>query len=324
MTHAIQIQQYGGPEVLEWVEVDVGEPQAGQARIKHTAVGLNFIDVYYRTGLYPVPLPSGIGSEAAGVVTAVGEGVSHIAVGDRVAYSNPPPIQSYSEECVMDARWLVKLPDEISDEAAASMMLKGWTAWYLLRRTYAVQPGDWIVLYAAAGGVGLIAGQWAKHLGARVIGIVGTQAKRELALAHGCEAAVLADDDVVAAVKDLTGGTGAAVVYDSVGRDTFHQSLDCLRPLGLMVSFGNASGAIEPFSVAELAKRGSLYLTRPTLWSYVTNREEVEAGSKELFDLVVSGAIEIEVGQRFALKDAAEAHRALEGRRTTGSTVLIP
>jgi len=324
MTHAIRIQQYGGPEVLEWVEVEVGEPQAGQARVEHTAVGLNFIDVYYRTGLYPVPLPSGIGSEAAGVVTAVGEGVTHIAVGDRVAYSNPPPIQSYSEACVMDARWLVKLPDEISDEAAASMMLKGWTAWYLLRRTYAVKPGDWIVLYAAAGGVGLIAGQWAKQLGARVIGIVGTQAKRELALAHGCEAAVLADDDVVAAVQDLTDGTGVSVVYDSVGRDTFHQSLDCLRPRGLMVSFGNASGAIEPFSVAELAKRGSLYITRPTLWSYVTNRAEVEAGSKELFDLVVSGVIKIEVGQRFALKDAAEAHRALEGRRTTGSTVLVP
>lgn len=324
MTHAIRIQQHGGPEVLEWVEVEVGEPQAGQARVEHTAVGLNFIDVYYRTGLYPVQLPSGIGSEAAGVVTAVGEGVTHVAVGDRVAYSNPPPIQAYSEACVMDARWLVKLPDEISDEAAASMMLKGWTAWYLLRRTYAVQPGDWIVLYAAAGGVGLIAGQWAKQLGARVIGIVGTQAKRELALAHGCESVVLADDDVVAAVKDLTGGKGAAVVYDSVGRDTFHQSLDCLRPRGLMVSFGNASGPIEPFSVAELAKRGSLYITRPTLWSYVTNREEVEAGSKELFKHVVGGAIEIEVGQRFALKDAAEAHRALEGRRTTGSTVLVP
>lgn len=324
MTHAIRIQQYGGPEVLEWVEVEVGEPQAGQARVEHTAVGLNFIDVYYRTGLYPVPLPSGIGSEAAGVVTAVGEGVTHIAVGDRVAYSNPPPIQSYSEACVMDARWLVKLPDEISDEAAASMMLKGWTAWYLLRRTYAVKPGDWIVLYAAAGGVGLIAGQWAKQLGARVIGIVGTQAKRELAIAHGCEAAVLADDDVVAAVQDLTDGTGVSVVYDSVGRDTFRQSLDCLRPRGLMVSFGNASGAIEPFSVAELAKRGSLYITRPTLWSYVTNRAEVEAGSKELFDLVVSDVIKIEVGQRFALKDAAEAHRALEGRRTTGSTVLVP
>ncbi len=324
MTHAIRIQQHGGPEVLEWVEVEVGEPQAGQACVEHTAVGLNFIDVYYRTGLYPVPLPSGIGSEAAGIVTAVGDGVTHVAVGDRVAYSNPPPIQSYSEKCVMDARWLVKLPDEISDEAAASMMLKGWTAWYLLRRTHVVQPGEWIVLYAAAGGVGLIAGQWAKQLGARVIGIVGTQAKRDLALAHGCEAAVLADDDVVAAVKDLTGGAGVSVVYDSVGRDTFFQSLDCLRPLGLMVSFGNASGPIEPFSVAELAKRGSLYITRPTLWTYVTNREEVEAASKELFDLVVSGGIEIEVGQRFALKDAAEAHRALEGRRTTGSTVLVP
>jgi len=324
MTQAIRIQQYGGPEVLDWVEIELGEPQAGQVRVKHAAVGLNFIDVYYRTGVYPIPLPSGIGSEAAGVVTAVGESVTHLAVGDRVAYSNPPPIQSYSEECVMDVRWLVKLPDEISDETAASMMLKGWTAWYLLRRTYAVKPGDWVVLYAAAGGVGLIASQWAKQLGARVIGIAGTEAKRELALSHGCEAAVLADDDVVAAVKELTGGLGASVVYDSVGRDTFHQSLDCLRPLGLMVSFGNASGPVDPFSLAELAKRGSLYVTRPTLWSYVTNREEVEVASKELFDLVVSGDIKIKIGQRFALQDAAEAHRALEGRRTTGSTVLIP
>ncbi len=324
MTHAIQFRKFGGPEVLEWVDIDLSAPGNGQARVAHTAIGLNFIDTYYRSGVYPLKLPSGLGSEAAGVVTAVGEGVTHVAVGDRVAYANPPPVQAYSEECVMDARWLVKLPDAISDKTAAAMMLKGWTAWYLFRRTYALQPGDWLVLYAAAGGVGLIASQWAKRIGARVIGIVGTQAKRELALAHGCEAVLLADEDIVTAVKDLTGGAGVPVVYDSVGRDTLNQSLDCLRPLGLMVSFGSSSGTIDALSLNDLAKRGSLYVTRPTLWSYVTNRAEVEAASQELFDLVVSGEIRIQVGQRFALRDAAEAHRALEGRGTTGSTVLVP
>jgi NADPH2:quinone reductase len=224
----------------------------------------------------------------------------------------------------MDARWLVKLPDAIDDQTAASMMLKGWTSWYLLRRTYAVQPGDWIVLYAAAGGVGLIASQWAQRLGARVIGIVGTQAKRELAAAHGCEAVLLADDDIVAAVKELTGGVGVPVVYDSVGRETLVQSLDCLQPRGLMVSFGSSSGTIDALALNELAKRGSLYVTRPTLWSYVTNREEVETASQALFEHVVNGEIKIEIGQTFPLAQAAEAHRALEGRRTTGSTVLIP
>jgi NADPH2:quinone reductase len=324
MTHAIQFRKFGGAEVLEWADIDLPTPSKGQARVAHTAIGLNFIDTYYRSGVYPLKLPSGLGSEAAGVVTAVGEGVTHVAVGDRVAYANPPPVQSYSEECVMDARWLVKLPDGISDETGAAMMLKGWTVWYLFRRTYAVQPGDWLLLYAAAGGVGLIASQWAKRLGARVIGIVGTEAKRELALAYGCEAVLLADEDIVAAVKKLTGGTGVPVVYDSVGRDTLYQSLDCLRPRGLLVSFGSSSGTIDALPLNELAKRGSLYVTRPTLWSYVTNRAEVEVASKELFDLVVSGAIRIEVGQHFALRDAADAHRALEGRRTTGSTVLVP
>jgi NADPH2:quinone reductase len=324
MTYAIQFATPGGPEVLEWVEINLRDPEPGQARVAHSAIGLNFIDTYYRSGVYPVPLPSGLGSEAAGVVTAVGKGVTHVAVGDRVAYANPPPVQAYSEECVMDARWLVKLPGEIDDETAAAMMLKGWTVWYLFRRTYVVKPDDWIVLYAAAGGVGLIACQWAKRIGARVIGIVGTDAKRKLALTHGCEAVVLADDDVVGAVKELTDGAGAPVVYDSVGRDTLYQSLDCLSPRGLLVSFGSSSGTVDALPLNELAKRGSLYVTRPTLWSYVTNRAEVEAASGELFELVRGGDIRIEIGQRFALQDAAEAHRALEGRRTTGSTVLMP
>ncbi len=310
--------------MLEWVEVKLPDPAPGQARVAHSAIGLNFIDTYYRSGVYPLKLPSGLGSEAAGVVTAVGDDVTHLAVGDRVAYANPPPIQAYSEECVMDARWLVKLPDEIDDETAAAMMLKGWTVWYLFRRTYAVKPDDTILLYAAAGGVGLIACQWAKRIGARVIGVVGTDAKRQLALAYGCDAVVLADDDVVGAVKDLTDGAGVPVVYDSVGRDTLEQSLDCLRPRGLLVSFGSSSGTVDALALNELAKRGSLYVTRPTLWSYVTNRDEVEAASGELFELVRSGDIHIEIGQRFALQDAADAQRALEGRRTTGSTVLIP
>lgn len=324
MTHAIRFSKFGGPEVLEWVDVDVPAPGKGQARVAHEAIGLNFIDTYYRSGVYPLKLPSGLGSEAAGIVTALGEGVTHVSVGDRVAYANPPPVQSYSEECVMDARWLVKLPDAIGEETAAAMMLKGWTAWYLYRRTYALKAGDWIVLYAAAGGVGLIASQWARQIGARVIGIVGTEAKRKLAIEHGCEIVLLAGDDIVAAVKDATNGAGVPVVYDSVGRETLYQSLDCLRPRGLLVSFGSSSGTVDALPLNELAKRGSLYVTRPTLWSYVTSRADVEAASTELFDLVVSGKIRIEVGQRFALDQAAEAHRALEGRRTTGSTVLVP
>jgi NADPH2:quinone reductase len=323
MVRAIQFDRFGGPEVLQYREVVVGEPGEGQARVAHSAIGLNFIDVYHRTGLYPLPLPSGLGGEAAGVVTAIGPGVTQVRVGDRVAYTAGAPLGSYSDERILDARWLVRLPAAIDDRTGAAMMLKGLTAWYLLKRSYEVARGEWILLYAAAGGVGLIATQWAKHLGARVIGIVGTSSKRELALAHGCEHVLLADSDVPARVKEITGG-GVPVVYDSVGRDTFMQSLDCLRPHGVMVSFGNSSGKVQPFELHELTKRGSLYVTRPTLQDFIRARSDLEAGSSELFALVERGIVEIAVNQRFALADAAAAHRELEARRTTGSTVLIP
>jgi len=324
MTHAIRINEFGGPEKLEFVEIELGQPGAGQARVAHTAIGLNFIDTYYRSGLYPVNLPSGLGGEAAGTVVSVGEGVTHVAPGDRVAYASPPPEQSYSEACVMDSKWLVKIPDDVTDETAAAMMLKGLTTWYLLRKTYVVQAGDWILLYAAAGGVGSIATQWAKRLGARVIGVVSTEAKRELALSHGCEEVLMADSDVVTAVREITNGSGVPVVYDPVGKETLYTSLDCLRPRGMLVSFGNASGAVDCLPLLELAKRGSLYVTRPVLWSNVTNREELESASNELFELVRNGDIKIEIGQRFGLANAADAHRALEARQTTGSTVLLP
>jgi NADPH2:quinone reductase len=323
MVRAIQFDRFGGPEVLQYRDVAVAEPGEGQARVAHSAIGLNFIDVYHRTGHYPLALPSGLGGEAAGVVTGVGPGVAQVRVGDRVAYTAPAPLGSYSEERVLDARWLVRLPRGIDDRTGAAMMLKGLTAWYLLKRSYAVARGDWILLYAAAGGVGLIASQWAKHLGARVIGVVGTSRKRELALANGCEHVLLADSDVPAQVKELTGG-GVPVVYDSVGRDTFMQSLDCLRPHGVMVSFGNSSGKVEPFALHELTKRGSLYVTRPTLQDFIRARADLEAGAADLFDLVERGIVEIAVNQTYALADAAAAHRALEARRTTGSTVLIP
>jgi NADPH2:quinone reductase len=324
MVRAIQFDRFGGPEVLQYREVAVAEPGPGQARVKHSAIGLNFIDVYHRTGLYPLALPSGLGGEAAGVVVATGAGVTQVRVGDRVAYTAPAPLGSYSEERVLDARWLVKLPRAIADRTGAAMMLKGLTAWYLLKRSYPVKRGDWILLYAAAGGVGLIAAQWARHLGARVIGVVSTEDKRALALAHGCEQVVLAGDDVRARVRELTGGSGVPVVYDSVGRDTFFQSLDCLRPHGLMVSFGNSSGKVEPFALHELTKRGSLYVTRPSLQDFIRERVDLDAGSSELFALVEKGVIEIAVNQTYALKDAATAHRDLEARRTTGCTVLLP
>jgi NADPH2:quinone reductase len=268
-------------------------------------------------------LPSGLGGEGAGVVTAVGAGVRHVKAGDRVAYTAPPPLGSYSDERVVAARCLVKLPDAIGDQTAAAMMLKGLTAWYLLKRSYKVASGDWILLYAAAGGVGLIAAQWARELGARVIGIVSTPAKRELALAHGCEQVLLDGDDVPRRVRELTSG-GVPVVYDSVGRTTFYQSLDCLRPHGVLVSFGNASGKVEPFSLNELMRRGSLYVTRPTLQDFIGERASLEAGAAELFSLVEKGRVAIEVNQTYALRDAAQAHRDLEARKTTGSTVLIP
>ena len=324
MVRAIQFDRFGGPEVLQYREVAVPEPGAGQARVKHTAVGVNFIDVYHRTGLYPLALPSGLGSEAVGVVVPTGAGVTHVKPGDRVAYNAAGSLGSYSEERLVDARWLVKLPRGIDDRAGAAMMLKGLTAWYLLDRSYKVARGDTILLYAAAGGVGLIAAQWARHLGARVIGIVGTEEKRALAIEHGCEHVLLASDDIRARVRALTDGRGVPVVYDSVGKDTFVQSLDCLRTHGLLVSFGNASGPVAPFSLLELTKRGSLYVTRPTLGDFIRERADLEAGCAELFGLVERGVIKIEVNQTYALADAASAHRDLEARRTTGSTVLLP
>jgi NADPH2:quinone reductase len=323
MVRAVQFDRFGGPEVLEYREVTVGDPGVGQARVEHRAIGLNFIDVYHRTGLYPLTLPSGLGGEAAGVVVAVGEGVTHVRVGDRVAYTAPAPLGSYSEERVLDARWLVKLPDAIDDETGAAMMLKGLTAWYLLTRSFAVKPGDVILLYAAAGGVGLIAAQWAKALGAHVIGIVGSQAKRDLALAHGCEHVLIDGDDVPRRVRELSGG-GVPVVYDSVGRTSFFQSLDCLRAHGLLVSFGNSSGKVQPFELQELTRRGSLYVTRPTLYDFIREPQDLARGSSELFALVEQGRIRIEVNQTYALRDAADAHRDLEARRTTGCTVLMP
>jgi NADPH2:quinone reductase len=323
MTRAIRFQSFGGPEVLEYCEVELPALRDGEARVAHRAIGLNFVDVYHRSGLYPLSLPSGIGGEGAGVVTAVGAGVGHVKVGDRVAYTAPAPLGSYSEERVIDARWLVKLPSGVDEKTGAAMMLKGLTAWYLLKRSYKVTQGDWILLYAAAGGVGLIAAQWARALGARVIGIVGTPAKRELALAHGCEHVLLDGDDIPRKVRELSSG-GVPVVYDSVGRTSFYQSLDCLRPHGVLVSFGNSSGKVEPFGLHELTRRGSLYVTRPTLYDFIGERASLEAGAAELFSLVAQRRVAIEVNQTYALRDAAQAHRDLEARKTTGSTVLIP
>jgi NADPH2:quinone reductase len=323
MTRAIRFDSFGGPEVLRYQNVEVPAPGEGEARVAHRAIGVNFIDVYHRTGLYPLTLPSGLGGEGAGVVTAVGPKVLHVKVGDRVAYTAPPPLGSYSDERVVAARCLVKLPDAIADETAAAMMLKGLTAWYLLKRSYKVAPGDWILLYAAAGGVGLIAAQWARELGARVIGIVSTPAKREIALAHGCEHVLLDGDDIPRRVRELANG-GVPVVYDSVGRTSFYQSLDCLRPHGVLVSFGNSSGKVEPFGLHELMRRGSLFVTRPTLQDFIGERAALEAGAAELFDLVEKRRVAIEVNQKYALRDAAQAHRDLEARKTTGSTVLVP
>jgi NADPH2:quinone reductase len=323
MTRAIRFSSFGGPEVLEYRDIELAAPTAGEARVAHGAIGVNFIDVYHRTGLYPLALPSGLGGEGAGVVTAIGAGVTHVAPGDRVAYTAPAPLGSYATERNVDARWLVKLPASLDDKTGAAMMLKGLTAWYLLKRSYAVARGDWIVLYAAAGGVGLIAAQWAKELGARVIGIVGSEAKRELALRAGCEHVLLDGDDIPARVRELTNG-GVPAVYDSVGRTSFYQSLDCLRPHGVLVSFGNSSGKVEPFGLHELTKRGSLYVTRPTLYDFIRERAALEAGTAELTALVAQGRVKIEVNQAYALADAAQAHRDLEARKTTGCTVLLP
>jgi NADPH2:quinone reductase len=323
MTHAIRIHEIGGPEVLRWEAIDVPDPGPGEALIRQTAAGLNFIDVYFRTGLYPAPsFPATIGNEGAGVVEAVGDGVTEVAAGDRVAYCMS--LGSYAQRRVIASKQLVKIPDGIGDEQAAAVMLKGCTVQYLIRRTHAVQPGETVLFHAAAGGCGLIACQWLKHLGATVIGTVGTREKAELAKAHGCDHPIVyTEESFVDRVKELTGGKGVPVVYDSVGKDTFDDSLRCLQPRGLMVSFGNASGAVEPFKPAILAGRGSLFLTRPTLATYTATREELEETTAELFDVVGRGAVRIEVNQTYALENAAQAHRDLEARKTTGSTVLL-
>jgi len=325
MVKAIRIHQLGGPEALAWDEVEVGAPGPGQVRLKQTAVGLNYIDVYHRTGLYPVPaLPSTIGLEAAGVVEEVGEGVADLAVGDRVAYASPP-IGAYAEARLMPADRLVKLPEQIDERRAAAMMLQGMTVQYLVRRTYRVQPGETVLFHAAAGGVGLIACQWLSRLGATVIGTVGSKEKAALARAHGCHHTIdYREEDFVARVKEITDGDGVPVVYDSVGKDTFEGSLNCLRPFGLMVSFGNASGPVPPIDLGKLAALGSLYITRPTLMTYNARRADLENSAAELFDAVLTGAVKIEVNQTYPLAEAAQAHRDLEARKTTGSTILIP
>ncbi len=324
MTHAIRIHATGGPEVMRWEEVSVGETAPNEARVRHAAVGLNFIDVYFRSGRYPLQLPSGLGLEGAGVVEAVGSAVTDVQVGDRVAYAGGPP-GAYAEVRNIPADRLVKLPDSIDFKTAAAMMLQGMTAQYLLRRTYRVQAGDTILIQAAAGGVGLIVCQWAKALGATVIGTVSSDAKAALAKAHGCDHPIIyTREDFVARVKEITGGEGVPVVYDSVGADTFAKSLDCLRPLGMMVTFGQSAGPVAPVDTQELSKRGSLFLTRPTLFTYIAKRSDLLATAQELFDVVTSGKVKIEVNQTYALKDAAQAHIDLESRRTTGSTILLP
>ena len=324
MNHAIRIHEYGGPEKMVWEELPLPHPKPGEALVRHHAVGLNYIDVYFRTGLYKAPsLPATIGMEGAGVVEAVGEGVTEVAVGDRVAYATGP-IGSYAEARALKADRLVKLPDAIGFEPAAAMMLQGMTAQYLLRRTYPVKAGETILVHAAAGGVGLILCQWAKHLGCTVIGTVSTEAKAELARAHGADHVLLTSEDLPAAVKRLTHGAMVPVVYDSVGRDTFMPSLDCLAPFGMMVSYGNASGPVPPLDIGLLAAKGSLYLTRPTLATYTSKPEDLAASANDLFGVVASGAVKIEINQRFALKDAANAHRELEARKTTGSSLLMP
>jgi len=323
-TRAIRVASFGGPEVLALQTVGLREPGPGQITVEHRAIGLNMVDTYYRAGLYPLELPSGLGSEAAGIVESIGDAVTGLAVGDRIAYVAPPPLDAYSQRRVLDAKWAVTLPDEIDDATAAAMMLKGLTTWYLLRRSYRIRRGEWMLLYAAAGGVGLIMTQWAKHIGARVIGVVGTEAKRALAIENGCDEVLLSSDDVVGSVRELTQGAGVPVVYDSIGRATFSQSLDCLRPHGFMVSFGNASGPVDPVPLFDLMRRGSLYLTRPTLFDFVRERAELETGAAELFKLVSTRKIQISVHQRYPLAEVAAAHDDLEQRRTTGSTILIP
>lgn len=324
MTHAIRIDETGGPEVMKWEEVEVGAPGEGQVRISHKAVGLNYIDVYHRSGLYPLELPSGIGLEASGVIEEVGPGVNEVKPGDRVAYSFPP-VGAYAEARVMPASHLVKLPESIDDNTAAAMMLQGLTVHYLIRRTYRVKAGDTVLFHAAAGGVGLIACQWLKALGANVIGTVGSAEKAELAKAHGCHHTInYREENIVERVKEITDGAGVPVVYDSVGKDTWEASLDCLSPLGMMVNFGNASGAVTEFNPGLLAAKGSLFLTRPTLMTYIAKRADLVAAANELFDVVGSGTVKININQTYPLSEAVKAHEDLEARKTTGSTILLP
>jgi NADPH2:quinone reductase len=320
---AIRIHAVGGPEVMKWESVPTPEPGPNEALIRHQAVGLNFIDVYFRTGLYKTALPATLGMEGAGVVLAVGPGVADLAAGDRVAYAGGS-IGAYCTERVIPADRLVKLPDAIDVKTGAAMMLQGMTAQYLLRRTFNVQKGQTILVHAAAGGMGLILCQWAKHLGAQVIGVVSTPEKAELAKANGATHTVIGHATLAAEVKRITGGAMVPVVYDGIGRDTFNASLDCLAPLGLMVSYGNTSGAVPPVDISILSAKGSLFLTRPSLASYTASRADLLRAAADLFEVVGAGAVKIQVNQSFALADAAAAHIALEGRQTTGSTVLIP
>ncbi|MCA8105676.1 quinone oxidoreductase [Burkholderia sp. AU18528] len=324
MPKAIRYDQPGGPDVMKWVDVDVGAPKAGEVRIRQHAVGLNYIDVYFRTGLYPQPLPGGLGMEAAGEVTAVGDGVTAFKAGDRVAYVGQPP-GAYAQERAMPAERLVKLPDGISYDDAASVMLQGLTAHYLLRRTYPVKAGDTILIHAAAGGVGLLVCQWAKALGATVIGTVGSDEKAELAKAHGCDHPIVyTRENFTQRVKEITSGAGVPVVYDSIGKDTYVGSLDCLAPLGYFVSFGNASGPLPPIDSKEFSSRGSLFFTRPTLFSYIAKRADLEAAAAELFDVILSGKVKTSINQRYPLAEVGRAHADLEARKTTGSTILVP
>ncbi|MBU9295367.1 quinone oxidoreductase [Burkholderia multivorans] len=324
MPKAIRYDQPGGPDVMKWVDVEVGAPQAGEVRIKQHAVGLNYIDVYFRTGLYPQPLPGGLGMEAAGEVTAVGEGVSALKVGDRVAYVAQPP-GAYAQERVLSAERVVNLPDGIGYDDAASVMLQGLTAHYLLRRTYPVKAGDTILIHAAAGGVGLLVCQWAKALGATVIGTVGSDEKAELAKAHGCDHPIVyTRENFTQRVKEITNGAGVPVVYDSIGKDTYIGSLDCLAPLGYFVSFGNASGPLPPIDSKEFSSRGSLFFTRPTLFSYIAKRADLESAAAELFDVILSGKVKTSINQRYPLAEVGRAHADLEARKTTGSTILVP
>ncbi|WP_424195035.1 quinone oxidoreductase family protein [Ampullimonas aquatilis] len=324
MSKAIRLFVHGGPEVMQYVDVEVRAPAPGEALVRHHACGLNYIDVYFRTGLYPLDLPAGLGMEAAGVVEAVGEGVDHVKPGDRIVYATKPP-GAYAEQRVMPAESLIRLPDDISFEQGAAMMLQGLTVQYLFRRTFRLQGGETILFHAAAGGVGLIACQWARALGVTMIGTVGSEEKGELAKQMGCTHVINYNtESFVERVREITGGQGVSVVYDSIGKDTFWGSLDCLAPLGMLVSFGNASGPAPAFTMGDLAQRGSLFVTRPSLFNYTTKRSDLENMAGELFGMVESGKVAIEIKQRFALKDVAQAHIALENRKTIGSTILIP